>query len=900
MKNLFYRKLNIMIVKKQRSKEIINRSAFILLLTFTLIYANGAEPVRIFFANEKNSLQSPDDARRTELILRNAGFDISQVNEGGIKGMIVIEGFTERGVIILAGVSQLPQTTIDHLSRFVKDGGRLLWLEAPAVSVRKSALLREMLGFDSLMVSWKDNNIEVLFNKHFISVASLTLTETSGQSVTRLTTGNPLAFFKSIRTDSAGEIAQLPGIILNQYGQGKVLTFNWPADRSQNKNVDDLIVRSSAWLAANGDEVNAAALISPSSSKIIAQMTGLSASIPHLTPTEAAKKEAEPDYSKAQGMRKGVYVGVSNICDYSRVGLEPLKEMATFRNMINIVKAAGINTVCLYPMEGDSVIFKSKYLKSHKYDLLREFCDAIHAEGLKAEIYFLERDPYFGGDLSGYRNKIECIWDFKNKWSNILQELSGYDLDGMCVAPDEFWSPAHQGTPGTDDPCTAKFREWYGYEPPKEIGDNKVSRSWIQYGYRALGEVFSSWNDLVKQRNPKIIRSNIIYVGGICYNRACNISYDIVGHAADFDYMMTDPYVGLHVNLRDHYYVPEVVKHLEGSIPSHRSMITLQAARLRNYQPELRPVYVYGEAISALASGTDGIYYFHFGIIGNSKTGQQTPQFKNAELTFSAMRTLERWGIEKSFVPTQIALLFSQRSQDYADLRKDKDMGNGYEAQEKGNDLLLANGYPYRLYYLEQENDWKDVSGLKVIILPFIYTISDNAILQLEDHLRTGKRLIILQRVGEADENGEIRSEPALAKLARLYPKQVFSIPGEVFAGFNDPVYVNQFLKTMNNALGNDKLISLNRYGRDVEVSALQLPDKKIMLFAINWEPGDISIEMGVNMPEGTYRLTERNLEGTQAVTIDNRKTLKAKDLKNFAVDLREAEFKIWLVEPYL
>lgn len=875
----------------------MTRYLFTTLLIFKLLSSAVAEPVRIFYANEQNSIQNHDDARRVELILRDVGFYVSQVNESGIRGMTAIKGFTERGVIVMAGVSQLSGITIDNLSRFVRDGGRILFLETPVESVKNSSVLREMIGCDSMMVSWKSKNIQVLFKKHFINLPSLTISEVSGQSVTSLTTSSLLGSFNCIKTEANVQMKQVPGIFLNQYGQGKVVTFNWAAVRFQNKDADDLVIRSVAWLSANGNEAEASLLITPSSLKT--QISGPSPGVPELIPIMPLLKEDAPDYSKGQGMRKGIYTGVSGFCDdYSKVGIQPLREMAAFRNMITIARAAGINTICVFPVDGDSVIFKSEYLRSRKNDLLGEFCDAVHAEGLNAEIYLVERDPYFGV-LSGYRNTIECMWDFEGKWSNIINEIANYDLDGMCVPPDEFWSPVHEGVPGPDDPCTSKFREWYGYEPPKRLADNKESRAWIQYGYRAMSEVFKNWNDLVKHKNSKIVRSNILYAGSFCYNRPSNVSYDIIGHAADFDYMMTDPYVGLHVNLRDHYYVPEVVKHLEGSIPSRRSMVTLQAARLRTYQPHLRPVYVYGEAISALASGTDGIYYFTFNIIGNSKTGEQTSNFKNVEITFSAMRTLEKWGIEKSSVPSQVALLFSQRSQDYAYLREDKEIGNGFEAQEKGNDLLLANGYPYRLYYLEQENDWQDIPGLKVIVLPFTYAISDKALVKLEDHLRAGKHLVILQRMGEADENGEIRSEPSLKKLERLYPKQVSHIPGEVFAGFSDPEYVKQFTTVMNNALGNDKLISLNRFGRDVEVSALQLPDNKMLLFAINWEPGDISIEMGVNLPEGNYRLTERNPDGIQKVTIGNKKTLKAKDLKNFAVSLKEDEFRIWLVEPY-
>lgn len=871
------------------------KQLFALLMVCISLSASAADPVRVFFTQDESVLQSPDGARRIDRLLRNNGFAISQVNESGLRGMTGIEGFTEKGVIVVPGVDKYTQPTVDRLAQFVRDGGHLLILDAPTTSIVKSATVREIIGCTAAVRTWSADNVAVTFEKHFIAPPkALALARAEGHSFAKLTSGQALGLFGARADQAAGA----PAVVLNRYGQGRALTLNWDAVKTANPDSDALIVRCVAWLAAGGNDAEAAGLLRAASGGA-AQPSKLAppAKMPRLSAGGTPIPEPAADYSKPTGMRKGTYFEVGNFCDFANVGKQPLKEMDAFKNMIKNVKAAGINTLCVTPRYKTQAIYPSKYLQHIDYDLLGEFCDEVHEENLNAEVFMVERDPYFG-NFTGYRNQIQCIWDFKDKWANVVTELAGHDLDGMCVPPDEYWHNAHRGMPPADDPCTAKFREWYGMEPPQSIGDDAVSRAWIQYNYRALGEVYASWNELAKKLNPKMARMNILYVGSICYNKRQNISFDIIGHATDFDYIMTDPYVGLHVGLRDHYYVPEVVKHLEGASTNRKSMVCLQGARLRTHQPMLRPIYVYGEAISSLASGGDGVYFYYYGVWANSDGTLKPAEFHNIETAFNAMRTLERWGLKDAVVPAQVAMLHNQRGQDYAELRKSGDMGNGHEAHEKGNDLLLANGYPYRLYYLEQEADWKDIPGLQVIVLPFAYAISDSAVAQLENHLKAGRRLVIMQRMGEADEKGVMRPTPALERLVKAYPKQVFRIPGEVFAGFSDENYVKKFNETMAKALGKNRLLTLNRYGHDVEVSALELPGGRLMVFALNWEPGDVSFEMGVNPPKGSYRLTERNPNGAQPVTLKGKAAFKAGDLKRFAVDLKEDEFKVWLVEP--
>ncbi|MCE5228696.1 hypothetical protein LLG95_03765 [bacterium] len=495
--------------------------------------------------------------------------------------------------------------------------------------------------------------------------------------------------------------------------------------------------------------------------------------------------------------------------------------------------------------------------------------------------------------------QIRDIWVFQDQWAQAIENLIKRDLDGMCVPPDEYSRPAFNGKPTDDSPAPKKFRELTGFDMPATLGDDPASRAWLKYGYDATAEVYAVWNNLVKEKKPNMQRTNIIFVGELCWNTRPPINWSIIGHASDWSAFMTDPYVGLHLDLLDHWYVPETVKRLAGSTPNHVAMVTLQNNRLREFMEQLRPLHVYGEAISSVAHGGKGVHFFHYFKIFDNDGNPYWGRVENTQMAFSMMRTLDKWGVMDAQVPQQVALLFNEMGQNYVSLVKDRYVGNGFDSQQAAIDLLLANGYPFNIYSLDHEGDWAALpESTRVVIVPFAYSISDKAVAQLESHAKAGRKIILMERMGDADENGTPRSTPALDNLLKTYPNVVTRVGGEIMTGYVTPDFEAGFCKTVDQALGDAKLVHLNRYGNDIEATALDLKDGRKILFAINWEKQPVRVELGINMPKGKYRVTERNLKGTQPAAIKGKDTVSARDLSKFAVNLGTEELKFWLVEP--
>jgi len=73
----------------------------------------------------------------------------------------------------------------------------------------------------------------------------------------------------------------------------------------------------------------------------------------------------------------------------------------------------------------------------------------------------------------------------------------------------------------------------------------------------------------------------------------------------------------------------------------------------------------------------------------------------------------------------------------------------------------------------------------------------------------------------------------------------------------------------------------------DVEVTLLENSPFDKVLFAINWEyDAPVTVQAGVNLPEGVYQVTERDLERTRPFALKGKRLLTHEDLAEFQIEL--------------
>ncbi|MEN6626803.1 MAG: hypothetical protein ABFD69_11325 [Candidatus Sumerlaeia bacterium] len=928
--------------------------AVVVLFSIFLIHSASAKRpgvVHVLYSEHNAKRYGYPSTDRGEVQLRTGGFDVRRISD---EQLLKLDGVAPDDVIVMCGVYLMKEDAIAALTRFAEQGGGVLWIDAPTPTIVESRAIQKLLGCSSFTVPWIANFAEIetprpILYKHFITGGHdfFTAYHCAGNSVWSLSTAYELGRFPPMENKEwdvvsrspvkrPGIVDRIPAITVNMVGRGRVVLFNWKAQHFGGTISFDMIRRAAAWLLADGDEAAA--------NKILAGRTGAdkTQASPRLATIEAQGSPADEPLGNPKDFRlpMGIFVRGNNygMPSAQRPGegpaqpppSEPIRDWPMFKKMVANLHRIGAHSVYLGGGMGTT--------STTGRDLLQEFCDAMHEQGLAVHTYSGDRGarPGAGGAPGAPRpregaramagiardlnardvttrttvslstlgapdspGQIRDIWEFKNTWAQFIDKQTDRDLDGLCVPPDEYHRPVYNGKPGDDAEVLRRFRRQYGFEMPteKELNDNPQSRAWIRYGYESTAEVFAAWNELVARKKPNIQRTNIIFVGELCWNWISPINWSMVGHASDWSAFMTDPYVGLHADLLDHWYVPETTKRLMSSTPRRQAMVTLQNNRLREFHEQLRPMHVYGEAVSSVAHGGRGVHFFHYFKIFDDGGDPFVGRVENTTEAFSLMRTLDRWGVMDAEVPPQIAMLYNEMGNHYVWLVRKRNYNNGYDSQQAAIDMLLANGHPFELYSLDHPADWAKLpAATRVVIVPFAYSITDKAVAQLEAYAKAGTKVILMQRLGEADENGELRATPALARLIGM--PNVVRIDGDIATGSITPDYVAHYLRTIDEALGDARLVNMNRHGNDIEATALDLPGGKKILFALNWEKAPVRFELGINLPKGKYKITERNLKGVQPAAIKGKEVVNAKALRNFAVDLNAEELKFWLIEP--
>jgi hypothetical protein len=130
------------------------------------------------------------------------------------------------------------------------------------------------------------------------------------------------------------------------------------------------------------------------------------------------------------------------------------------------------------------------------------------------------------------------------------------------------------------------------------------------------------------------------------------------------------------------------------------------------------------------------------------------------------------------------------------------------------------------------------------------------------------------------------------------YPDRIVHVAGDLGFRQADPAYRALLYAALDEKLGDGRRLLLDRRGADAEVTVMELPGNRLLAFAINWESRPVEITLGLRLPSGVYRVTERNRDGVQSARLSGRTRIDAAALGRFSTVLQAEEVKIWRVEP--
>jgi len=569
---------------------------------------------------------------------------------------------------------------------------------------------------------------------------------------------------------------------------------------------------------------------------------------------------------------------------------------------------------------GKCMPFPSEVLAGYKENVLERFAEDLRKEGLELTVIpprnvppFDPRSGYYPMAQSDHHEKAQarfpCVTHgdyFKPAFRTILKEIAASAVTGVDVVPDEFYVENHSlARMPADDPCRALFKERYGFDVPAKAADTEPYRKWLLFQMESTAELFKSFVEAAKEANADVVtETNFSVVPILHFNRpAFGLAIDLVGHIAGVDVLGTDPY--FRADTLGHYQIPKTSCIYKGATPNRTVCMMLQAVCGDFRTPLTDPVWAAGNATSAVMRGVRNIDLYrlnYFAHIGKAeKPHPTTPIYKN---WVAMIRRLEALGLKEAHVPRKIAFLYNRAGEDWWELREKLKTPTphdyppsamaGHIHHDAMMKMLFANGYPFELFFLDQPSTLKNATDFKVLVIPFAYSISRQAKAIIEDALAEGARVLVVKGRGETDEFGTPYDKPALAGWDKR--KGVILLDEDLVAHGTDPAVEKRILSALWALLGSDRPIIVNNFGRDVEVGLLEHPNGTRFVFAVNWDRRPSPVALGLNLPEGDYRVDRYDLEGVRAASLNGKQTIAAGQLTKFGLEMKGHETLVLVI----
>jgi len=564
------------------------------------------------------------------------------------------------------------------------------------------------------------------------------------------------------------------------------------------------------------------------------------------------------------------------------------------------------------PVGQGCLLWPSKVCVGYEDNVLRDLVEFMHSQGLKVKVQpprniapFDPRSGYYPMAQSDHHDKrpdprFPCVTNgeyFEKAFCRILSEIIDSGADGVDVCGDEFYIENHNVTRmSRADPCRKLFKEKYGLEAPKQVEDTERYRKWALFEYESGGALFGRIAAAAKRAKPSVVTATLLSVAGELFYRRTSfgLAYDAVGHAAEIDLLGTDPYYR-HDTL-GHYQIPKFVQLLAGATPHRRTIMTMQAVCNDFTTTFSNPVWVVGGATSALMNGCKAMDFYRLNYFASIRPQRDHPGTKPIADWCALVRRLEADGLKEATVPSQIAFLYSRASDDWWELKESvgrKPYPNsamaGYLNHAACMRMLCSNGHPFRLYYLDQPTTLARVAEAKVLVVPFAYSIGDRACEILDAALRNGARLLIVCRLGETDEFGTAREQPALQRFLGRAGVKFLDVDMSV-CGAERSVR-EAFQAALVELLGEDRPLTFNAYGRDVEAGMLERADGGgKFVFLVNWDGRDALVDLGLPLPEGRFRVARYARDERAEGKLGGETAIDSAALRSFRVEVKAHE----------
>ncbi|MEI8246445.1 MAG: hypothetical protein WCI51_11470 [Lentisphaerota bacterium] len=544
------------------------------------------------------------------------------------------------------------------------------------------------------------------------------------------------------------------------------------------------------------------------------------------------------------------------------------KNTPKFQEVVRNLKEMNANSVMIDLTESsvwNLMPWPSAVANGTRNNILKAAVTAIKSEGFEvlAELihnikpFETEKWHYPGEETSRYPSmkqypSIVHGDHFKSNWFKILDEMMACGLDGVGLSTDEHQYKGHfMRTFPVDDPARALFKSKFGYDLPEQEEDSMRFRQWIEMRHEGICNVFNDVALKLKRKYPKAVLSTM----WMSPESACSNVTEI---CIPWDMMAGR---GLITEMGSDYTGPWGIR-MGSAVNGWRGghmVYSGNACGSRN--PDN---YYYGTVLWSWMLGANGANYWRYNWIVDLGS---VHALKNA---FAMSDDLEALGAWDAKPPARVALLSSRRSLDWWQIKawwgdhKDPNWDRGLEGQRGwyadrvSFEMLYKSGIPFDWLFLEREDHLARLSEYKVIIMPFAYSVSSDALKLISEAVSKGSVLILLDgQEGVVDAVGEPWPSPAFKTLSAS--TRVIIVNDDIIKYGGTDYYADKVIRLVKTHLKTEPVFQFNRYGHDIDAALLQKNEGEYFVFVVNWEKEKQSVDLRLNIPDGNYEILMRD-----------------------------------------
>lgn len=573
-----------------------------------------------------------------------------------------------------------------------------------------------------------------------------------------------------------------------------------------------------------------------------------------------------------------------------------------FLDNVAIAKDMGVDTIFIDLTNAsceNKMPWPSKVCNGMTNNPMKELIGALHECGFKVVLETLHNFTPFEPIKWHYPCEETIRYPFmkqypsilfgthvRDNWLTIYREmLFDCGADGVCLGSDEFY---YRGTflriLPKDDPARQAYKERFKEEIPADMADTLAYRRWITLRHEALGDLYGYWSKTLKKEKSNVYLCSVFMQpidNSNLYGQGVPI--EVLGARGGVDEMGSD-YMGPY-DLR-----------LLAAANGWRKTEQLFSGNMYSgfKEPEIN---LYGPAMWMLMYGGGSCNYWRFYqiIINNSASA--------VKHGYEMVDDLMALGVWDAKPPQDITVVLSRASLDWWEVKAshgqlaDANTDRAVEARRGWasdqlivGSVLMNNGYPFDALYLDRPKELDGLTKSKLIIMPFAYSVSDEAAAKVKAAVKKGAKLVLVGRMGETDEWGEPRSVPAFKEL--VDSGKAVLVTDDVYAVGGDRAFMRKMRKIIDDALGEDNPLKAELYAQPMNVTLISKGAKEKFVFILN-QGGAAPVDLSVGLPKGSYQVMMRDDLKWSKASLGGKNVFTQDMLKKFRVNMPKQQGRV-------